>query len=217
LALGAAGLLFFAIKDYRNHRMGLLFCVIYFLAIGTAHRGFPRYLTPFLPVVYVYAAGFVVKCWSEAGAGRLRCARALLALIVLAGMVQIGHKLVRNHGLLQQPDAYSRSYWLARGVHPAKVLVAGFAPSVELEAAGIPATQVSWASLNTKTLGATLSCDELLIFDQKNARQHSVSAAGDSSVRELLSDHSVSILEDSGQVVLQKTGCPALPARTVRP
>jgi hypothetical protein len=100
-------------------------------------------------------------------------------------------------------DAFLASYQVARRNVASTNFYAGYAPSVELEEAGVTTHQVSWATLSGGPLGSILGCGDLLIFDKQQARVHAISLEQDRSVTLLLDD-----VRGEGQSVMRRTGCP---------
>jgi hypothetical protein len=202
LILGLLGFAMIALRNHRRYLIIVVFTTLYFITIGRAHIGFPRYLTPILPVIYVLAAGFLIQLW------RLQkpvfpYAKVLTAALLVVASAEVAPKLEASRVQSRKTDAFSSSYHLAMNMRAEKVLYAGYAPAAELRAAGIPAFQTSWASLGSKPMGSQLQCSEVLIFDRREAEDHHLAADRDTSVVVLLDDRS----GDYGQEVLRRADC----------
>jgi hypothetical protein len=202
VSMGVIGFCVAAVTDFWQHRIVVLFSIIYLFTIATAHVGFPRYLTPILPVVFVFSAAFLVRVWHLPIGGRVGYTRLLVTLAVILGALQLRHIILDDGVTKGNTDAFWRSYWLAVGMKPSQVLYAGYAPSVELNELGIQTRQVSWDFVGARPLGDKLSCGELLIYDLIPARLHGGDLHNDQSIHELLSDR-----RGDGQEVVEKSGC----------
>jgi len=203
LILGLLGFLTVAVPNYRIYLVVLVFAALYVFSIGSAHIGFPRYLTPILPLVYVLAAGFLVQVGNIQRWGSLRPARILAVFLVFAAAAELWPKFESSRIGSKRTDEFWNSYSVAMNSHVAKVLYAGSAPFAELNAAGVPTSRVSWASLGAKPMGDQLVCGELLIFDRRAAEAHRLAPESDASVTILLDDR----LGDYGQEVLRRADC----------
>src|ERR1700728_2738491 len=197
------GLLGFATVALRNHRRNLIvvvFTVIYVFTIGSARIGFPRYLTPLLPLIYLFAAGLLVQAWTAHKLAGSPYLKFLAAMLIVVAMAELWPKIESSRALSKQTDAFWTSYRLAMSMHSSKVLYAGFAPSVELSAAGVQVSPISWASLEGMPMGNQLDCGELLIFDRREAETHLINPESDGSVITLLDDRT----GDYGQEVMSR-------------
>jgi hypothetical protein len=202
LLCGLTGLVLIVFPNWRRYQIVIVFVALYAFVIGNAKIGFPRYLTPLLPVIYIFAGAFLIEIWNW----RPRAfpyAKVLAALLIALAAAELRPKIESSYALSQRNDAFWNSYHAARDAHAEKVLYAGFAPFAELIAAGIPSTQTSWASLASMPLGNQIACGELMILDRRAAETHHVVPETDPSVTVLLDDRS----GDYGQEVLKRTGC----------
>lgn len=203
LVLGVLGFATIALRNYRRYLVVILFTLMYVFTFGSAHIGFPRYLTPILPVVYVLAAGFLMQIWTTEKLALRRYARIVAVMLLALSAAELSANFASSRILSKRTDEFWSSYWLAKNMHVGKVLYAGYAPSVELTAAGISTSQTSWASLQAVPLGSKLECGELLILERSSAQAHHLNPEEDRSVTVLLDDRS----GDYGQEVLRKTDC----------
>jgi 4-amino-4-deoxy-L-arabinose transferase-like glycosyltransferase len=203
LLSGLIGFATIALRNYRRYLVVILFVAVYVFSIGNAHIGFPRYLTPLLPLIYVFAAGFLVQLWTSQRRGDVPYVRVVAVLLVLAASFELFPKFELAREASKRTDEFWNSYHLALDAHPTKVVYAGYAPSAELISAGVPTTQISWASLASAPMGDQVGCGELLILDRLAAGIHHVAPERDSSVTILLDDPS----GDYGQTVVQRAGC----------
>jgi len=203
LILGLLGFFTVAVPNYRVYLVVVVFAVLYVFSIGSAHIGFPRYLTPILPLLFVLAAGFLVKIGNLQRWGSLQPARILALLLLSLAAGELWPRFESSRIGSKRTDEFWNSYNVAMNSHVAKVLYAGSAPFAELNAAGVPTSRISWVSLGAKPMGDQLACGELLIFDRRAAEAHRLAPESDASVTILLDDR----LGDYGQEVLRRADC----------
>ncbi len=215
VCVGMVALVAAAVKDFWRYRAVLLFSLIYILTIGFSRMGFTRYLTPILPVIFVFFGAAIASLLKKALSSRLVYARWLPIAVTIVGSVFLGSSLAqtrlansRQSALWQRP--FRRSYDLALELHPQEVLYAGYAPWIELKLAGLNVKQVSWTSLSRGAIGERMNNGQLLIYDVVGASDNSVSPLGDPTVQVLLNDPS-----GFGQLVLAKAGSPFFDATKV--
>lgn len=199
----------------------IAFAVIHIVAICTAHRGFSRYLDPLLPLLFCGAALLIRQAWQAAkiahsknGVLLYRTALCLAAAVLVGQTVRkaiqgnreaSGHtayytaydQVLKDAPRIRGSDAVSAGNY-GRG----RVLYAGFAPSIELDLAGFQTHELSWTSLAQDAIGKQLSCDELLILNERAATANHLNASLDSTVDVLLDDP-----RGEGQMVLRRRGC----------
>ena len=220
--LGVVGL---AVMAYRLSWLAITpfaFALIHTLAICTAHRGFARYLDPLLPLLYCGVALLFHEAWQSSARDAHSRNETLLwrtVLCVTAAVVlgQTVRKTVQVDRAAADHTAYYTAYEEvlkdAPSVQPAvpataedprrsKVLYAGFAPSIELDLAGFLTREVSWSSIARGPIGQQLSCDEILILNERSAKANNLDAAQDVSLDVLLDDP-----RGEGQLVVRRRGC----------
>ncbi len=202
VALGALGIVWAAMRDWWGLRVALLFALLYATTLATSHRGYARYLTMLLPVIYIFAADLMIRVWSLASGKRALALRLLLVLVVAGATVQLWVKQEALHGLQRTKDAFWRSYNVALSRNPSSVLFAGYAPSVELAIKGIPVRQIFWEDLSSRRMGNQLACGELLIYDLRSPNNKAASLAADPSLQTLFEDD-----EGYGQKVQTRADC----------
>jgi len=203
VCLGLMGVILAAFQERSRYLTSLIFSVVFMFTLGASHRGYPHYLTPLLPVWYVFAANLIVQTWGLATSRHLRYGRLLASALIIIVAVQLSVRLREKHALQQTTDEFWRSYTLAAGRAPGKLYFAAYAPSVELALKGYQVQQVGWASLNAHPIGGRLACGDLVIVDLRGARRNGFTVKDDPSVRDLLYDP-----EAYGQEVIEKAGCP---------
>jgi hypothetical protein len=203
VVLGVIGLVIIAAKARIHLFIAGLYLVLYGLVIGSAHLGYPRYLTPVLPLLYCGAGLAFVRLWRwEPLAASFPLTKVVAVILGFTVAAQLGTRIARDRALSRGSDALLASYQIARLNVAGTDLYAGYTPSVELEATGIKTRQVSWAALSTGSLGSQMACGDLLILDKKQAKLHSIDPREDPTMAVLL-DHSGS----DGQEVVRRKDC----------
>ncbi len=202
LLLSAAGIGILIARTPRHLMLVAIYACLYVLVIGSSHMGFPRYLTPILPLVYCGAGVALCFLWECAPRARIPWARALALLLILAASFGVSRQVISKREQGRTTDSFLASYRVARQNTHGTVFYAGYAPSVELEAEGLQTRQVPWSGLRTGSLGAGLHCGDVLVLDGEGARLHGLRAKADPGVDLLLDDP-----RDAGQEVLRKSGC----------
>jgi hypothetical protein len=207
VALGIVGLGLIAARARAELIVAVLYLVLYGVVIGSAHIGYPRYLTPVLPLLYCGTGVAFVMLWQwrtpwSGTSGRVWI-RAPILLLAAAISIQLGLKIARDRVLSRSSDAFLTSYDLARHNLAGTDLYAGYAPFAELDAAGVRTRQVSWAALSHGSIGDQMSCADLLLFDTQGARRHGIDAAADKSLILMLDAPG-----GDGQQVMRRRDCP---------
>ncbi|TCK72001.1 ArnT family glycosyltransferase [Acidipila rosea] len=181
LILGAFALAGFLLllRQWPKYGLGLIYVVLYFLVIGTSHKGYARYLTAILPLLYCYASYALLRLVSLPVRGRklspileyaVVAAIAAVTLYNTAAHIQEVRRLSATH------DEFWQSYTTARRLRPAAVLTLGDAPDVELANAGMTVVELPQsASLNPVML-SSLHCDQLLIVEGHFADPNTLSS-----------------------------------------
>jgi hypothetical protein len=179
-----------------------LYVALYLAVICSAPLGFDRYLAPVLPLLACAAGLAAAALWRSNPYQNLRRYRLLIFLPLAAAGAQITLHLLQTRRNSAQTNVYYASFQAARKTATHTAFYAGYAPSVELEEAGIPTRQLSWNSLTRQPLGQTLACGDVLILQTDDARQNHIDATHDSSVTLLLDDP-----RSVGQQVLRRSDC----------
>jgi len=211
VALGIVGLGLIAARARAELIVAGLYLVLYGVVIGSAHIGYPRYLTPVLPLLYCGTGAALVTLWqwrppaagTKSGIGSSLWIRATIVLLAVTVAIQLGVKIARERALSRGSDAFLASYDLARHNLSGTDLYAGYAPFAELDAAGVRTRQVSWAALSNGPIGDQMSCADLLLFDTQGARRHGIDASADKSLILMLDAPG-----GDGQQVMRRRDCP---------
>jgi 4-amino-4-deoxy-L-arabinose transferase-like glycosyltransferase len=139
------------LKRSRAAWMVALFFLLFYLAIGSATRGFERYLTGVLPIAFALAA-----LGGEWVYHRLQLRLRGLGAAVLIGGISImaWEWMPRIQYYLEgvpRMNEFRGSYEKVRSLAPTHVLYAGFAPHFELSKTGIKVEEVSDAELQDES------------------------------------------------------------------
>jgi len=201
-----AGLIGLGLMAYRapwRYLTASVYVLVYVVTICSSHLGVRRYLDPLLPLLYCGAGLTALEIWR----GRPRIPVLIWkGLVCLAGvivLIQIARETETDVKAASEQDAFYSSYEEVLKVGAkGTVYYAGFAPSVELELAGFRTKAISWQELGGGTLGAQLSCDDLLILNERVPGVNQVSVSQDQTVELLLDDP-----RGQGQMVLGRKGC----------
>ena len=145
-----------------------LYLLLGYIAIGSANRGFERYLTPLLPVVFIVAAWGM---WCLAGArDRLRPAARVAVVVACAALG--GYQLLpRVAEVLQSASIRDSSYSAFVTVsqrRARRVLYSGDAvPSIELRVAGMDVTQLprAWLEGSSRAFVGRLGHETVVVLD----------------------------------------------------
>jgi hypothetical protein len=207
VVLGILGIGLMAYRAPWRSLIATVYVALYTLAICTPHLGVPRYLDPLIPLLYCGTGLIVSEIWKRLpGINPVwqRTALCLVGAMIVVEMVRTTETTVKAAA---DHDAFYASYQEVlthSGPDRSKstIFYAGFAPSLELQLAGYPTREVSWASLEATPLGAHLGCEDLMILNKREALNHKVFATQDQSVRVLLDDS-----RGLGQIVLQRQDC----------
>ncbi len=140
-----------ALRRSRPVRLLLLYLLLSYLAIGAARRGYPRYLTPVLPFLFVLAGGGCAWVREQFGRGRPRLTALLLASLLTIAGIESAVKLGTAHEELKQPNEMWQTYQWVTARPPGRLIQAGYAPGVELAAAGWAITAIPRQQLADST------------------------------------------------------------------
>lgn len=168
-ALALAGAAACWLRRRRESLVAILYLLLFYVLIGSATRGFERYLTPMLPILFVFAAYGLLDI-----AERLR--RGLGGGV--AAMFGVGVVAVVGFG--QQPrvsevtaragtrDEMYGSYRATLGVvGDGTVHYAGHVPYLELREHGVPVHELPYARLAEPDLDRLLVSGDVLLMDRR--------------------------------------------------
>ena len=208
--VGLIGIALFIKSNGRQFCVVAVYLAIYLYVLGSAHRGYIRYLAPVVPLLYCWAGLVIVRLWNYTdktnstarawGRGRL-----LSVLLLATALGQMVFNFVHNRQLARTNNSFYASYVAAKNATTGTAYYVGWAPSVELDEAGIKTQQLIWTKTPSGPLGLTLSCGDTLILNTPHSAKYDIDAAHDSSVVVMI-DAPGDGLEE--QEVLRRSGCP---------
>jgi hypothetical protein len=152
-AAGCVALVGRRVPDSRSAHLLGAYVLLSYLAIGSSGRGYERYLTPVLPVIFVVSAWGV---WSLADTARRYPRSGVAALMIFAGFA--GYELYpKLREVLDGATTRDLSHAAFAAVvqrRPASVLYSGSAvPAVEWKLEGLNVLEVPRASLREHGAG----------------------------------------------------------------
>jgi hypothetical protein len=202
LALSVTGLVIWTLRRQAQFVVIAVYLFVFSFVIGSAHIGFARYLDPLLPLVYCGAGISLVYLWSQKPAKVAVLTKGLTIVLSVIILVQVRTGIVAARERGRTTDSTYASYYAIVSLSPQSVVFAGDVPSVELERAGIPTKQISWAELGRKPLSAQIECNQALVFDKAGVVRNQLTLQQDPLV--------VSVLDDPrgyGQQVFKRSDC----------
>ena len=202
LVLSAAGIVVIGLRKQSHFLIVAVYVLVFLYVIGSVHVGFARYLTPLLPIMYCGAGTALITLWKRTSTTSVYWTRGFTIVLATIISVQLAIKIIRGREQSRSTDAFFTSYQVIKSLNPLMVLYAGYAPTVELNLAGVQTTQVSWAQLRQGPLGEQLTCKEILVFDKTHALENQVRIQGDATVSTLLDDS-----KGFGQQILRRSDC----------
>ena len=135
-------------RDAQTRLLGI-FLVVSYLFLGSANRGYDRYLTPLLPVVFVLSGS---GAWIAASAATRLMTETGIVVLVLCGALlgyEMRYKLTQVLSAASFPDASYFAYVAVTQLQPRNVLYSGFmVPSTEWKLAGMDVRELSRSSLS---------------------------------------------------------------------
>jgi hypothetical protein len=207
--LGVVGLVS-CLREKKNRRLSVvaIYLALYLYVIGSSQRGFFRYLAPVVPLVYCGTGAAIVWLWKysrEAGPAKdgQWPHRVLAASLVAAMAMQMGLSIARSRREARGNNSYLTSFEVAKNATRGTAYYAGYAPSVELQEAGIRTRQLAWPAIDKGPLAQSIACGDVLILNTTQAATYGIDALHDASV-DILFDDPI----EGRQQVVRKSGCP---------
>ena len=208
--VGFAGVALFIKGRGRHFYVVAVYLAMYLYVLGSAHRGYIRYLAPVVPLLYCGAGIVIVHLWSSSGrtgTGAQSWGKGRLAavLIIAASPIQMIFNIVHNRQLARTNNSFYASYVAAKNATTGTAYYVGWAPSIELEEAGIKTKELIWTRTPSGPLGDTLACGDTLTLNTPHSAKYDIDAPHDSSVVVMI-DAPGDGLEE--QEVLRRSACP---------
>lgn len=157
--------LFTAIKTKRSILILLLYLIIQYLIIGSATRGFPRYLTPLLPIIFSFSAYGIYSLSTYLGE-KIKFGKLIIIPIIFFIFLENYHvvKPILNRRF-HNDDMYE-SYQYVINRNPNIIYYSGYVPDVEFELYGLSTVQIAERDLNIKSLSEVMNFSDILIVDR---------------------------------------------------
>ncbi len=148
-------------SGWEKQRRSLLLLLVYLLfmlfMIGTATRGFVRYLSPIVPIVAILAGVGAAWIWQRQ--------RFVLVLLLLFCAVELMPKVNTQIERAYTVDYMHEGFIVARDLQPHTVYAAGFTPIQELRHAGFAYRHLSDEELRSGSYLANWREGDLLLVD----------------------------------------------------
>ena len=136
-----------SIKKKVDVRILIIYLILNYLAIGSATRGFARYLTPLLPVVFVFAGWGISDTAEWFHRKKLIRRELFLLLIVIAITFELFPMVSRIISNPRGNDVMYSSYNFIVELQPEKIYYSGYIPDAELRLRGYTLEEVSWKTM----------------------------------------------------------------------
>lgn len=146
-------------KRQRDIVLLLVYLGLMVLMIGTATRGFVRYLSPIVPIMTVLAGLGIAWLWQHK--------RLVLIVLLLTCIAELTPKISTQIARAQTVDYMHEGFNVARNLQPQTVFAAGFTPVQELRHAGFAYRHLSDEELTTGSYLATWQEGDLLLLDSE--------------------------------------------------
>ena len=153
----------------RETVVALLYLGLFYVLIGSATRGFQRYLTPMLPVLFVFSAHGLVagtRQLRRVGGGGVAAMFACGAVVVVAlGQHPRVAEVTARAGTRDEMFGSYRATLAALG--DGTVYYAGHVPYLELRERGVRVHELPYARLSEGGLEELLGTGDLLLVDRR--------------------------------------------------
>jgi hypothetical protein len=159
------GGLFTAIKTKKSYLILLLYLIIQYLIIGSATRGFPRYLTPLLPIIFSFSA-FGIYSLSTYLGKKIKFGKLIIIPIIFFIFLENYHDVKPILNRRFHYDDMYESYQYVINNNPGIIYYSGNIPDVEFELYGLSTVQIAERDLNIKSLSEVMNFSDILIVDR---------------------------------------------------
>jgi|GEM_PF-4368883 len=158
-------------------KIGLLiiYTVLSYAAIGSATRGFERYLTGILPAIFIIAS-WGLYTLSLSLAKYKREMKYLFLIVIFLISIELVPKISTVLARADRKDEMYRSYVVIQDLKPERVYHAGFSPHLELKFQGFDVEHVpqQWLTEeNNRELLQKVQANEVLMVDREIEQQMS--------------------------------------------
>jgi hypothetical protein len=156
--------LYWSIINKKNVLILIIYIIIFYLVIGSATRGFERYLTPILPIIFSIAAYGLYSLYRFISKfTRYGFLIALLSIFLIFTDNYLWLKPIL--GKIDHHDDIYDSYQFIIDNNFNKVYYSGTAPDIELELAGINTIQLAEKQINEQNISKILDNNSILLLD----------------------------------------------------
>ena len=157
--------------DRSRYMLLLIYLALYVLVLGKNRIGFPRYLTPVLPLLFSVAAYGATVLFNRLRRLSPALAYCGLAVLLLTAGLEVHMKVHALRITATSHDSLYRSYWTTVGLRPTRVYYAGVAPYAELQMAGLDVREITKQQTEQPSFLESIGPEDLLIVDHLGSRQ----------------------------------------------
>ncbi|MCX6641739.1 MAG: glycosyltransferase family 39 protein [bacterium] len=164
-----------AMSRKKSVGMLLLYALIVYLVIGSATRSFDRYLTPLLPIIFIFAGYGITEVVTYLRQ-KNRVLSLLTLLLILGGIsLEIAPTIRSYLSTAELHDEAYRSYQKTLVLKPVQVYFSGWVPDVELKMIDLVVEEIPKADLadSSSAFFRTFNDRAILITDSAS---HSIVA-----------------------------------------
>jgi len=161
-----------ALRQKRSVGLAGLYLLLCFVSIGSATRWYERYLTPLLPVVFIFSAWGIWSVLEWIKRHRPAAGHAFMVILILIAGWELNPKISRIIQWTHRPDPVNQAYHVVTQYPPRKVLYLGWTPYAELAIKGYKTTEVprSWLKDPKGKIASELQTGDFLILDRENEK-----------------------------------------------
>ncbi len=144
-------------KRRRSTVLFFIYLLLMLFMIGTATRGFVRYLSPVVPIFALFAGVGAAWLWQRQ--------RVILIVLLLLCSAELVPKITTQVQRAYKTDYMHEGFIVAKGLQPNTVFAAGFTPIQELRHAGFAYHHLSDEALQTGSFLVDWQEGDLLLVD----------------------------------------------------
>ena len=156
---------FTAIKEKKSILILLLYLIIQYLIIGSATRGYPRYLTPLLPIIFSFSA-YGIYSFSTYLGGKIKFSQFIIIPILFFAIIENYYNVTPILYREYHYDDIYDSYQYIINSSPSTIYYSGYVPDVELEMYGLSTIKIAEKDLNIKYLSEFMKYNDILVVDR---------------------------------------------------
>ncbi len=156
---------FTAIKEKKIILILSLYLIIQYLIIGSATRGYPRYLTPLLPIIFSFSAYGIYSLSIYLGK-KIKLSQIIIIPILFFAIIENYYNVTPILYREYHYDDIYDSYQYIINSSPGTIYYSGYMPDVELEIYGLSTIQIAERNLNIKYLSEVMKYNDILVVDR---------------------------------------------------